>query len=77
LLCDACYREDGNPLSTMHALLSGPQGAPIRDLHDARQYSMVGQPDAEELGSAVRFLYAKANLAVAEAVRNDLADVEF
>lgn len=77
LLADACYRRDGNPLNEMHELLSGPQSAPILNLYDARQYSGVGRPDAETLGSAVRWLYAKANLAVAEAVREALVDIDF
>jgi hypothetical protein len=77
LLADHCYRRDGNALGDMHALLSGPQGAPIRDLYDARQYSRVGQPGDHALAMLVRFCYAQANLTVAEAVRNDLADIQF
>jgi hypothetical protein len=61
----------------MHALLRGPEGAPIKDLYDARQYSNVGQPGDHALATLVRFCYAQANLSVAEAVRNELSDVGF
>jgi hypothetical protein len=77
LLADACYRRDGNPLSEMHDLLSGPAGAPILDLHDARAYSGVGRPDDFTLAGCVRYLYASANLTVAQAVREQLADIAF
>jgi hypothetical protein len=77
LLADQCYRPDGNALAEMHALLSGPQGAPIRDLYDARQYSGVGNPGDAALARLVRYCYAQANLAVAEQVRGELSGVEF
>jgi hypothetical protein len=59
----------------MHALLSGPQAAPITDLYDARQYANVGQPGDHALAQLGRYCYAQANLAIAEAVRHELADV--
>jgi hypothetical protein len=61
----------------MHTLLSGPASAPILDLYDARQYSEVGRPDDAALARLVRYLYAEANLSVAQAVRDQLADVAF
>jgi len=77
LLADHCYRRDGNPLAEMHALLSGPGCAPILNGYDARQYSQVGRPDDRALACLVRYLYAVANVSVAEAVRNELADTAF
>jgi hypothetical protein len=77
LLADQCYRQDGNALAEMHALLSGPHGAAITDLYDARQYAGVGNPQDGALARLVRWLYAQANLAVAEQVRGELADVAF
>jgi hypothetical protein len=66
-----------DPLAELHQLLSGPGCAPIRDLYDARQYSGVGRPDDRALACLVRYLYAQANLTVAEAVRHELVDVTF
>lgn len=77
LLADQCYRTDGNALAAMHCLLSGPQGAPILDLYDARQYSGVGNPQDAALATLVRYLYAQANLAVAEQVRGQLSGGAF
>jgi hypothetical protein len=77
LLADQCYRTDNNSLAEMHTLLSGPSGAPILDLYDARQYSGVGRPDDASLARLVRFLYAQANLAVADVVRGELSGAEF
>jgi hypothetical protein len=77
LVADHCYRTDHNPLAEMHALLSGPQGASITDLYDARQYSGMGRPDDASLAKLVRFLYAQANLAVAEQVRGELSGISF
>jgi hypothetical protein len=77
LVADQCYRTDNNPLAVMHALLSGPGAAPIQDLCDARQYSSVGRPDDASLARLVRFLYAQANLTVAEQVRGELSGVDF
>jgi hypothetical protein len=77
LLTDHCLRRDGNPLAEMHELLSGPASAPILDLYDARQYSEVGRPDDASLARLVRYCYAEANLSVAQAVRDQLADVAF
>jgi hypothetical protein len=73
LVADHCYRQDGNPLAEMHALLSGPQSAPILDGYDARAYSGVGQPTDAKLATLVRLLYASANLAVAESVKGELS----
>jgi hypothetical protein len=77
LIADHCYRQDGNPLAEMHELLSGAQGASICDLYDARQYSGVGNPGDAQLARLVRFLYAQANLAVAEQVRGELSGEAF
>jgi hypothetical protein len=77
LLADHCLRRDGNPLAEMHELLSGPASAPILDLYDARQYREVGRPDDAALARLVRYCYAEANLSVAQAVRDQLADVAF
>jgi hypothetical protein len=77
LLADQCYRADGNALAEMHDLLTGPHGAPITDLYDARQYSGVGRPDDAALARLVRFLYAQANLAVADDVRGELSGTAF
>jgi hypothetical protein len=76
-IADQCYRRDNNPLAEMHALLTDPRGAPILDLYDARQYSGVGRPDDAALARLVRFLYAQANLAVAESVRGELSGTAF
>jgi hypothetical protein len=77
LVAEQCYRQDGNALAEMHALLSGPQGAPITDLYDARQYAGVGHPTDAALARLVRFLYAQANLAVAAQVHGELSDIAF
>jgi hypothetical protein len=77
LLAEQCYRTDGNALAEMHDLLTGPHGAPITDLYDARQYSGVGRPDDVSLARLVRFLYAQANLAVAAQVRGELSGTAF
>jgi hypothetical protein len=77
LLADQCYRQDHNPLAEMHALLSGPQGAPIIDLYDARQYAGVGNPQDAALARLVRYCYAVANLGVADQVRGELSGVAF
>ena len=77
LLADQCYRQDRNSLAEMHELLSGPNGASITDLYDARQYSDVGRPTDAALARLVRFLYAQAKLSVAEQVRAELSDVAF
>jgi hypothetical protein len=77
LLADQLYRTDDNPLAEMHELLSGPQSAPILDVYDARAYSDMGQPTDARLAKLVRFLYASANLAVAEQVRGELSGEAF
>jgi hypothetical protein len=77
LLADQLCRRDRNPLATMHELLSGPQGASITDLYDARQYSAVGNPSDGRLATLVRYCYAQANLSVAEAVRGELSGEAF
>ena len=76
-LSDQLYRTDKNPLAEMHALLSGPQAAPIQDLYDARQYSDVGRPTDGGLAKLVRYCYAVANLGVAEQVRGELSGEDF
>jgi hypothetical protein len=77
LIADHCYRQDDNPLGEMHALLSGPQGASITDLYDARQYASVGNPGDAALARLVRYCYAQANLAVSEQIRGELSGVAF
>jgi hypothetical protein len=61
----------------MHALLSGPHGASICDLYDARQYSTVGNPADGALARLVRYCYAQPNLAIAEQVRGELSGIAF
>ncbi len=77
LIADQCYRKDNNPLAEMHTLLSGPQGASIGDVYDARQYAAVGTPSDAALATLVRFLYAQANLAIADEVRGELSGIAF
>jgi hypothetical protein len=77
LVAEQCYRTDGNPLALMHALLTGPQGAPITDLYDARSYSTVGNPQDAALAKLVRYCYAVANLTIGAQVRGELSGVEF
>ena len=77
LLADQCYRRDNNALAEMHELLSGPQGASIQDLYDARQYSDVGRPIDAAFARLVRYCYAVANVGVAEQVRGELSSIAF
>jgi hypothetical protein len=77
LVAEQCYRRDHNALAEMHALLTGPQGAPILDLYDARQYSGVGRPDDASLARLVRYCYAVANLTMAQQVRGELSGSAF
>jgi hypothetical protein len=73
LIGSALVDEQG-PLGEMQQLL---EEAPLLDPHDLDGYARHGNPAAEPLAKAIRQLYGEAHLAVANRVREQMADIAF
>jgi hypothetical protein len=62
------------PLGQMQQLL---EGCPLTDPHDLDGYARHGNPATEPLAKAIRHFYGEAHLAVADRLREHMADTAF
>jgi hypothetical protein len=73
-LIGSALTDEKGPLGAMQQLL---EEAPLLDPHDLYGYARHGNPAAEPLAKAVRQLYGEAHLAVANRLREQMADIAF